>query len=38
MASEGKADWRRHFRREIDPSGGVLRKPRGRSLRRAVAP
>jgi len=28
MASEGKADWARHFRREIDPAGGRLRKPR----------
>lgn len=29
MASEGKADWRVHFRREIDPAGGILRRPRG---------
>jgi len=28
MASEGKADWRVHFRREIDPAGGILRRPR----------
>ncbi|MBA4009065.1 MAG: hypothetical protein C0486_09840 [Erythrobacter sp.] len=24
MAAEGKADWARHFRREIDPAGGLL--------------
>lgn len=24
MAGEGKADWRVHFRREIDPAGGLL--------------
>ncbi|HSF11475.1 MAG TPA: hypothetical protein VLA50_00745 [Erythrobacter sp.] len=24
MAREGKADWRVHFRREIDPAGGLL--------------
>lgn len=28
MASEGKADWRAHFRREIDPQGGVARAPK----------
>ena len=28
MAREGKADWRAHFRREIDPRGGLLRKPK----------
>lgn len=24
MAAEGKADWAKHFRREIDPAGGLL--------------
>lgn len=24
MAREGRADWRRHFRREIDPAGGLM--------------
>jgi hypothetical protein len=24
MAREGRADWRVHFRREIDPAGGLL--------------
>jgi hypothetical protein len=28
MAREGKADWARHFRREIDPAGGLLPAPR----------
>lgn len=28
MAREGKADWRTHFRREIDPAGGRLPRPR----------
>ena len=28
MASEGKADWATHFRREIDPQGGLARKPK----------
>lgn len=28
MAREGKADWAKHFRREIDPQGGLLRKPK----------
>lgn len=27
MAREGRADWARHFRREIDPSGGLAAKP-----------
>jgi hypothetical protein len=26
MAAEGAADWARHFRREIDPAGGLLRR------------
>ncbi len=26
MAREGRADWAAHFRREIDPAGGLLRK------------
>ncbi|MFN3863855.1 MAG: hypothetical protein ACK4RT_06175 [Erythrobacter sp.] len=28
MAREGQADWRRHFRREIDPAGGLLPETR----------
>ncbi len=28
MASEGKADWATHFRREIDPQGGLASKPK----------
>jgi len=28
MAREGKADWRAHFRREIDPQGGLARTPK----------
>ena len=28
MAREGKADWRAHFRREIDPQGGLARRPK----------
>jgi hypothetical protein len=28
MAREGKADWRVHFRREIDPAGGLLPEPK----------
>lgn len=28
MAREGKADWAAHFRREIDPEGGLLPAPR----------
>jgi hypothetical protein len=27
MAREGKADWARHFRREIEPDGGLLPRP-----------
>lgn len=27
MAAEGKADWAAHFRREIDPAGGLLPGP-----------
>jgi hypothetical protein len=26
MVAEGAADWARHFRREIDPAGGLLRR------------
>lgn len=28
MAREGRADWRVHFRREIDPAGGLLPRPK----------
>jgi hypothetical protein len=28
IAREGRADWRQHFRREIDPAGGLAPKPR----------
>jgi hypothetical protein len=28
MAREGRADWRRHFRREIDPEAGLAPDPR----------
>lgn len=28
MAREGRADWTRHFRREIDPEGGLAGDPR----------
>ena len=28
MAGEGKADWARHFRREIDPAGGLIDRPK----------
>lgn len=28
MAREGRADWRTHFRREIDPAGGLLPEPK----------
>jgi hypothetical protein len=28
MAREGQADWRRHFRREIDPEAGLVPDPR----------
>jgi hypothetical protein len=28
MAREGRADWRTHFRREIDPAGGLLPDPK----------
>jgi hypothetical protein len=27
MAREGRADWAAHFRREIDPSGGLIAQP-----------
>jgi hypothetical protein len=28
MAREGRADWAAHFRREIDPSGGLMAQPK----------
>jgi hypothetical protein len=28
MAGEGKADWATHFRREIDPEGGLISGPK----------
>jgi hypothetical protein len=28
MAGEGKADWATHFRREIDPAGGLAARPK----------